>query len=43
MRYCHQRSLDEIATQLQKTKPAVAGLLKRGLTALREHMVEGPG
>ena len=40
MRYCQQRTLEEISVQLEKSKSAVAGLLKRGLAALREKLKE---
>ncbi len=35
LRYFQHVSLDDIAQQLEKTKPAVAGLIQRGLAALR--------
>jgi RNA polymerase sigma-70 factor, ECF subfamily len=38
MRYLDDLSLDEIATQLDRSKQAVAGLLKRGLRRLRTEM-----
>ena len=40
MRYFQKLSLEDIATQLQKTRPAAAGLLKRGLATLRERLSE---
>jgi len=40
LRYCHQSSLEEIAERLEKSKPAVAGLLKRGLASLRERFLK---
>ncbi len=40
LRYFQKASLEEIAVQLQKSKSAVAGLLKRGLANLREKMLE---
>jgi RNA polymerase sigma-70 factor (ECF subfamily) len=38
MRHLHGCSLDDIATTLEKSPAAVAGLLRRGLKALREHI-----
>jgi RNA polymerase sigma-70 factor, ECF subfamily len=38
LRYFHKASLEQIAEQMQKTKPAVAGLLKRGLDSLRDRL-----
>lgn len=38
LRYLHDLSLDEIAEQLDRSKQAVAGLLKRGLRRLRSQM-----
>ena len=38
MRYLGGRSVGEIAAALGKTKAAVAGLLQRGLRALREQL-----
>ena len=38
LRYLQDHSLDEIAEQLQRSKQAVAGLLKRGLRRLRDKM-----
>jgi RNA polymerase sigma-70 factor (ECF subfamily) len=40
LRYIAEYSLAELAAHLQRTKPSVAGLLRRGLKALRE--VLGP-
>jgi RNA polymerase sigma-70 factor (ECF subfamily) len=40
LRHLHGLSLDEIARQLNRTQPAVAGLLRRGLEQLREMMDE---
>lgn len=37
-RYFQKSSLDQIATQMNKSKPAVAGLLKRGLESLRHRL-----
>ena len=39
LRYVEGCSLKEIATQMQKTEMAAAGLLKRGLQALRNKMM----
>ena len=39
-RYFHKATLDQIAVQMQKTKPAIAGLLKRGLESLRTRIGE---
>jgi RNA polymerase sigma-70 factor (ECF subfamily) len=39
-RYLHGCTLEEIAQQLNRTEPAVAGLLRRGLMQLRELMDE---
>jgi RNA polymerase sigma-70 factor (ECF subfamily) len=35
-RYFQKSTLEQIAVQMEKSKPAVAGLLKRGLESLRE-------
>lgn len=40
MRYLQNMSLNEIAAQMERTPGAVAGLLHRGLDALREHLGE---
>ncbi|MFO0965420.1 MAG: sigma-70 family RNA polymerase sigma factor [Gemmataceae bacterium] len=40
MRYLQGLSLNEIAAQMEKTPGAVAGLLHRGLDALRRHLGE---
>jgi RNA polymerase sigma-70 factor, ECF subfamily len=40
MRYCQQRTLEEISQHLAKSKSAVAGLLKRGLATLRQQLTE---
>jgi len=40
MRYCHQRTLEEVSLKLEKSKSAVAGLLKRGIATLREKLTE---
>ena len=40
MRYLQGLSLTEIATQMARTPGAVAGLLHRGLDAMREHLGE---
>ena len=40
LRYFQRASLEQIAEQLQTTKTAAAGLLKRGLTKLRERLQE---
>jgi RNA polymerase sigma-70 factor (ECF subfamily) len=40
LRYLREWSLEEIATHLERTPAAVAGLLHRGLTALRELLAE---
>jgi DNA-directed RNA polymerase specialized sigma24 family protein len=40
-RHCHGRSLAEIAEELDRTPAAVAGLLRRGLAALRDGLSEG--
>jgi RNA polymerase sigma-70 factor, ECF subfamily len=39
-RYFHKATLEQIAEQLQKSKPAIAGLLKRGLESLRSRLRE---
>lgn len=36
LRYLDGLSVEQVAVQLKKTRPAVAGLLRRGLDALRE-------
>jgi RNA polymerase sigma-70 factor, ECF subfamily len=41
LQYWHGWSLAQIATHLEKTPAAVAGLLKRGLAKLRETLAEG--
>ena len=38
LRYFQRASLEQIAEQMNKTKPAVAGLLKRGLESLRQSL-----
>jgi RNA polymerase sigma-70 factor (ECF subfamily) len=38
LRYFQKTTLEEIANHMQKSKPAVAGLLKRGLATLRERL-----
>jgi RNA polymerase sigma-70 factor (ECF subfamily) len=38
LHYVGEYSLDEIASQLERSKPSVAGLLRRGLKALREEL-----
>jgi len=38
MRFLQQVSLEEIAKQLGKTKPSVAGLIRRAMKALRERL-----
>ena len=38
MRYLEGMSLKEISERIEKSEMAVAGLLKRGLRALREEM-----
>jgi RNA polymerase sigma-70 factor (ECF subfamily) len=38
LRHCENRSLADISRQLNRTPAAVAGLLKRGLKQLREHL-----
>src|SRR5262245_15723583 len=38
MRHLHNLSLDEIAARMGRTPGAVAGLLHRGLEALRQHL-----
>ena len=40
LRYCHGFSLSEIAETLGRTPMAVAGLLKRGLSSLREFLAQ---
>jgi RNA polymerase sigma-70 factor (ECF subfamily) len=40
LRYFQHASLEEIALSLETTKPATAGLLKRGLATLREQLRE---
>lgn len=40
-KHCHGLTLAEIAEQTGKSIPAIAGLLRRGLQALREHLT-GP-
>src|SRR5262249_24447258 len=40
MHYFQGRPVADIAAALGKTTPAVAGLLKRGLRQLREHLTE---
>lgn len=37
-RYFQKSSLEQIAAQMEKSKPAVAGLLKRGLESLRQRL-----
>jgi RNA polymerase sigma-70 factor (ECF subfamily) len=37
-RYFQKSSLEQIAAQMEKSKPAVAGLLKRGLESLRSRL-----
>lgn len=39
-RYFHKATLEQIAEQMQKSKPAIAGLLKRGLDSLRIRLRE---
>ena len=41
MHHLQDRPLAEIASELGTTKPAVAGLLHRGLKALRARLDEG--
>ena len=43
LRLCHNWSLDQISSHLGKTKKAVAHLLQRGLSQLRELMQERHG
>jgi DNA-directed RNA polymerase specialized sigma24 family protein len=40
LHYCEDRPLADIASHLGRTPAAVAGLLKRGLKQLREHLRE---
>ena len=40
LRHLHGRTVDEIAAELGRSKGAVAGLLKRGLRALRERLAD---
>lgn len=40
LRYCSQSSLEEISIRLEKSKSAVAGLIKRGLATLRQQLAE---
>jgi RNA polymerase sigma-70 factor (ECF subfamily) len=40
MRHIQGKSLDEIAGQMERSVPAVAGLLRRGLKALRSELAE---
>jgi RNA polymerase sigma-70 factor, ECF subfamily len=40
LRHCENQSLADISRQLDRTPAAVAGLLKRGLQHLREHLRE---
>lgn len=43
LRYFQKTTLEEIASHMQKSKPAVAGLLKRGLASLRERLKKEDG
>jgi RNA polymerase sigma-70 factor (ECF subfamily) len=43
LRHFQKRSIPEIATELDRTEQAVAGLVKRGLQKLRELMADGDG
>jgi RNA polymerase sigma-70 factor (ECF subfamily) len=43
LRYFESRSLECIARQMQKSLPAVAGLLKRGLRSLRNQVPAATG
>ena len=43
LRYLHACPLEQIAQQLGRTQPAVAGLLRRGLEGLRERLKEPEG
>jgi RNA polymerase sigma factor (sigma-70 family) len=40
LRHCENWSLADISRHLNRTPAAVAGLLKRGLKQLREHLRE---
>jgi RNA polymerase sigma-70 factor (ECF subfamily) len=40
LRHCENRPLADISRQLNRTPAAVAGLLKRGLKQLRDHLRE---
>jgi RNA polymerase sigma-70 factor (ECF subfamily) len=42
LRYLENRSLAEIAERLGKTKTAAAGLIKRGMLALRKQLGPQP-
>jgi RNA polymerase sigma-70 factor (ECF subfamily) len=42
LHYLQDESLAEIARRLDRTLPSVAGLLRRGLQKLREHLRNGP-
>lgn len=41
LRHLEGRSLDEIAKRMQRSHTAVAGLIKRGMSTLREHLGNG--
>jgi RNA polymerase sigma-70 factor, ECF subfamily len=41
MRHLHGLSLADIAAAMDKTPPAVAGLIRRGISTLREKLAEG--
>jgi RNA polymerase sigma-70 factor (ECF subfamily) len=41
LHYLHEESVAEIATHMGRTRPAVAGLLRRGLQRLRENLRNG--
>jgi len=38
LRYLHSQSVDQIADELERTRAAVAGLLRRGMTSLRREL-----
>jgi RNA polymerase sigma-70 factor (ECF subfamily) len=43
LHHLRDASVDEIARQMGRTEPAIAGLLRRGLKKLRELMQDNPG
>jgi RNA polymerase sigma-70 factor (ECF subfamily) len=38
LRYLHQRPLQEIASEMQRTQGSIAGLIRRGLEGLQQHL-----